>query len=334
MRALILLCACVLLVACGSTQEQLRAASGGASFTPTPAATATVAPTAGHPTGSPAAGTTRISDDLGGWAMDVPSDWRTRPAPQHGYEIRNYDPAVPLPSNTSSEFLPPQGGVVVSVHMQQNPDRQTPAAFYQPVNGPGLDIREHRSVTMGGRPAEFWSVWQSQPSDFQRLEPRLSWYVASPFFDDRMMVITAAPGESAQRAVVERMVETLQFYQPAPPPSIALVTRAQAIENAIGGVQKNVGASITRVEAKLVFYKEWERTQGSRSYVEDPDMLVWVVTYEGIGLYCGRGGPHGTPPPCHFAFSVQPARPPEMVGVFGVTPTWPAWFGALVDRDR
>src|SRR5439155_18624360 len=98
----------------------------------------------------------------------------------------------------------------------------------------------------------------------------------------------------------------------------------------------NLGATITRVEAKLVLYKEWERASASgRSFATDPDMLVWVVVRAGRGLYCGMGGPLGASTrECHVSFSVLPARPPDQVGVFGTMPAWPAWFRTRLPGDR
>lgn len=318
-----------LIAACGTTQEDLRLTAGAP-------ATATIAPTPsqspGRPTGGLAPDSIRVSDDAGGWAIDMPRGWFEQPFAQHGREYRSYDPKG-LDFNGN---VPPPGGILVRMQMQQNPDKLETASFVAPQLKPALayEVRQHDKTTVAGQPAEFLVTWQSQPSVWQALEPTLTWYVRSPFFDDRMVVIHAYPAESPLRAAVEQMVSTLQFYRPLPAPLTALVTRQQAITNAIGGVQQNVGATITRVEAKLVLYKEFEQADGGgHSIATDPDMLIWVVAYEGSALYCGMGGLMPTPP-CHAAFSVQPARPPEEVGVFGSGATWPTWFDQLADRDR
>ncbi|MFN2521371.1 MAG: hypothetical protein ABR525_10040, partial [Candidatus Limnocylindria bacterium] len=140
------------------------------------------------------------------------------------------------------------------------------------------------------------------------------------------------PGTTPIGSFVESIVGTLQFYRPMPPPVAPIVSRAEAVADTIAS-QTSQGARITRAEAKLVLYKEFELALGrGKSFVTDPDTLVWVVAYEGSGLSCGRGGRTGPPPDCHFAFTVQPARPPDQVGVFGSSATWPDWFDRLPDR--
>jgi hypothetical protein len=228
--------------------------------------------------------------------MDMPQGWFERAAPQHGREFRSYDPSIPLPGNYSSEGLPPVGDVLVRMQMQANPDKLDAATFFK-VPDPrevGVQVREHKQATVAGQPTEFWSLWRSQPAQFQRQEPTLWWYLRSPFFDDRMVVIYA-----------DRVV-----LRPPGKPSTA-----------------------TRVEAKLVQYKDWERRQGgSRSYTMDPDTLVWVVAYVAPDITTRRGDP------CAWAISVSAARPlapGDGVGVFQCGPgTWPAWFDQLVDLDK
>src|SRR2546428_676263 len=183
--------------------------------------------------------------------------------------------------------------------------------------------------------AAWWrQVPPSPPPVGGKLEPTLYWYVRSPYFDDRMVVIHAVPAASPLRAEVERIVASLRFSPPTPVVLKPLVSRQQAIEQATA-IDHNLGATITRVEAKLVLYKEWERANASgRSFVTDPDMLVWVVVRAGRGLYCGMGGPLGASTrECHVSFNVLPARPPDQVGVFGTMPAWPAWFDQLTDLD-
>jgi hypothetical protein len=265
--------------------------------------------------------------------MDMPNDWFEQVAPQHGHEFRSYDPAIPLPGNYSSEGLPPVGQVLVRMQMQQNPERRDPPSFFAPgASSSGFQIRDHRSVTVAGQPAELWLIWHSQPSDFQRLEPTLWWYVRSPFFDDRIVVITAAPGESPLRDEVERIVASLQFYQPAPVAFVPTVSRKEAMDRAVPHPPGKPSPAM-RIEAKLVLYKDWERLQGgSRSYVTDPDTLVWVVAYVAPNITTRRGDP------CAWAVGVSAARPlapGDGVGVFQCGPgTWPTWFDQLVDLAK
>lgn len=321
----------IAVLSCGTSLREMdgQAGAGGrATSTPTPKVTP------GQPVGSPAPGWVRTTNEAGGWSMDMPGNWFARRAPQHGHEFRSYDPAVPLPGNMSSEGLPPVGDVLVRMQMQQNPARLDPSAFFAPgPNGPGFHVREHRSVTLAGQPAEFWSIWQSQPAGYQRVEPTMTWYVRSPFFTDRMVVITATPGDTPLGSDVERIVASLQFYQPTPVSLVPTVSRQDAID---GADRRPAGKAspATRIEAKLVLYKDWERLQGgSRSYVTDPDTLVWVVAYVAPNITTRRGEPCGG-----WAASVSAARPLDPgnnVGVFQCGPgTWPAWFDQLVDLDK
>jgi hypothetical protein len=266
--------------------------------------------------------------------MDMPQGWFERAAPQHGPEFRSYDPSISLPGNYSSEGLPPVGDVLVRMQMQANPDKLDAATFFK-VPDPrevGVQVREHKQATVAGQPTEFWSLWRSQPAQFQRQEPTLWWYLRSPFFDDRMVVIYAAPGESPLRSEVERIVASLQFYRPSPVSLLPTVSRQEAIDRV---VLRPPGkpSTATRVEAKLVQYKDWERRQGgSRSYTMDPDTLVWVVAYVAPDITTRRGDP------CAWAISVSAARPlapGDGVGVFQCGPgTWLAWFDQLVDLDK
>jgi hypothetical protein len=147
-----------------------------------------------------------------------------------------------------------------------------------------------------------------------------------------MVVIYAAPGESPLRSEVERIVASLQFYRPSPVSLLPTVSRQEAIDRV---VLRPPGkpSTATRVEAKLVQYKDWERRQGgSRSYTMDPDTLVWVVAYVAPDITTRRGDP------CAWAISVSAARPlapGDGVGVFQCGPgTWLAWFDQLVDLDK
>jgi hypothetical protein len=326
----------VAMIACGSTLREIDGQAGaGGKATATPnVPTASPAPTIGRPAGAAAPGYVRLTDDLGGWSIDMPMGWFELPGAQHGREIRSYDPTIPLPGNRSSSFLPPTGGVYVHLRMQQNPEQHAAAAFFAPAaSTPGFEVREHRSLTLAGQPAEFWSTWRSQPAEAQRLEPTLSWYVRSPFFNDRMVVITAAPGESPLRPEVERIVASLQFYQPAPVDLTPTMSRREAIERAAPSTRAGKPSNYTRVEAKLVLYKHWESAMsGGQSFTTDPDTLVWVVAYSGTGITTRRGDV------CAWGVSVFAARPLEPangVGAFACgNDVWPKGFEQLVDLDK
>ena len=113
-----------------------------------------------------------------------------------------------------------------------------------------------------------------------------------------------------------------------------LVARSEAIADALR-LQRNAGARTTRIEAKLVSFKEWEDASVSgHSFVTNPDTLVWVVAIEGSGLYCGMGGLVEMPP-CRLVFSVEAANPPEQAGALGGNSQgWPMWFDRLAERNR
>ncbi len=261
--------------------------------------------------------------------MDVPEGWWTQPGPQHGYEVRSYDPTVALAGNATAR-LPAPAGVVLTLRMRQNPKRLDPLSYFKkPDEGPELAVREHEHVELAGQPAEMWLIWRDQPSNYQWLEPTRRWYVRSPFFDDRMVVITAAPGDGPLQDTVDRVLGTLQFYRPTPPPLDPIVTRDQAVRSVLEDETRS-GAAIDRVEAKLVLYKEFETALAAgQDFVTDPDTLVWLVVYEGSSLSCGAG-PRGS---CRSSFRVVAARPSDHVAMGGAAPAWPAWFDALRDRD-
>ena len=193
MRRLALLAA-VLLVSCGSLNEETQS-------------------------GALAGGRDRhIVDADGGWSLEAPSSWFDRPSAQHGREIMNYDPTgMDNDGNT-----PPPGGIFLRLQMQQNPDRLGAASFLLARGqGSGSGVIEHSQLLIAGQPTEFYLLRQHLPAEFARLEETLYWFLKSPFFDDRMVVISAVPGDSPLRADVERIVGSLHFSQPA------LVSRLQ-----------------------------------------------------------------------------------------------------------
>jgi hypothetical protein len=319
------LAAALLLAGCGSRGEPPESGVlAGAAATPVP--------TPGSPTGTPAPGYARLRDDAGGWSVDVPQAWRHRTGPQHGFEARSFDPDVPDAQNRSIAYLPPDGAIYVGMNMRQNPDRLEAATFVARFELGRIDqqIREHASVRVAGQPAELYSFWRSQPTDFAKNEPTLWWYLRSPFFDDRMVVISAFPAASPLRPEVERIVASLQFYQPAPVPLTPLVSRADALAQ----ISARPGHVLSRIEARLVLYKEFEAAVGDRrAFGIDPDTLVWVVAYAGQ-IPSNRHG-FGDSSPCTWAVSVLAARPPDAVGSFMcANASWPAWFDSLEDRAR
>jgi hypothetical protein len=291
----------------------------------------------GTQSGALAGGRNRhIVDVDGGWSLDAPSSWFDRPSAQHGREIMNYDPAgMDNDGNT-----PPPGAIFFRIQMQQNQERLDAAGFLRARGqGVGSAVLEHSEVFVAGQPAEFYLVRQPLPIGMTRLEKTLSWYLKSPFFDDRMVVITAVPGDSPFRADIERIVGSLHFDQPAAVNLTPTVSRADALAR----VLSHPGLVVDRIEAKLVLYKELEATnQFGRSGMDDPDSLVWVVVYSGKGIGLPRNGPPPslnsgptkTPDPCTWAFEVFHADASPGSSQIGCNArfTWPEWFAGLPDH--
>jgi hypothetical protein len=277
-----------------------------------------------------------IVDVEGGWSLDAPSSWFDRPSAQHGREIMSYDPT----GMDNDGNMPPLGGALLRLQMQQNPDRLDAADFLRIRGlGVGRDVLERRRPIIAGQPAEFYSVRHTFPVEMQRQEATLFWFLRSPFFDDRVVVISAVPGDSQLRADLERIVGSLHFAKPAAVNLTPTISRADALAR----VLSRPGLVVDRIEAKLVLYKELEATnQFGRSGMDDPDSLVWVVVYSGKGIpnfLHGHPpmttGSTATPEPCVWAWEVFHADTSPGSSGFGCNPrfTWPDWFVGLPDHS-
>ena len=278
-----------------------------------------------------------IVDVEGGWSLDAPSSWFDRPSAQHGREIMSYDPTgMDNEGNT-----PPPGAIFFRLQMQQNPDRLDAASFLRARGqGTGPGVLEHSQVLIAGQPTELYLMRQQLPLGMAHLEKTLYWFLKSPYFDDRMVVITAVPGDSPFRADIERIVGSLHFDRPAAVNLTPTVSRADALAR----VLSRPGLVVDRIEAKLVLYKELEATnQFGRSGMDDPDSLVWVVVYsgKGIGLPMHHGpppalnsGPTTTPEPCLWAWEVfhADAAPGSSGAGCYASVIWPEWFAGLPDH--
>jgi hypothetical protein len=342
----------LLLVSCGSlTDEATSGVLAPGKQTTTPALTT------GRPTGSAAPGSVRVVDDGGGWSIDIPSSWFNKsPAlPWPSREIRSFDPK----DMDASGNIPPAGEVLVRIEMQPNTERMDLETFadrrvWTATCAACRKILERTETTLGGQPAEFFSVYQNQPAGFAELEPNLYWLVRSPFLTERVLVIRAIPAASPRRSEVEHIVSTLQFFRPAPPNLVPQRTRQQVID-----LMSANGWTITRIDAKLMVMSDWENAYNdvlrARSAVSggpsglrsgfDPDTLVWVVAITGSGFTPMKGGPPGpgsaaaaaTQTPWDWRISVVPAREPFGWGGLtegGPGASWPAWFDTLTDRSR
>ena len=278
-----------------------------------------------------------IVDIEGGWSLDVPSSWFDRPSRQHGREVMSYDPT----GMDNDGNMPPLGGAVLRLQMQQNPDRLDAADFLR-IRGLGVgpDVLERLQPLIAGQPAEFYSVRHTFPVEMRREEATLFWFLKSPFFDDRIVVISGVPGDSALRTEMEQIVASLRFSQPASVNLTPTISRADALAR----VLSHPGLVVDRIEAKLVLWKELEATnQFGRSGMDDPDSLVWIVVYSGKGIQIpihvpppSTAGPSWTPEPCLWAF--EDFHADTSVGSSGVGCnsrfTWPPWFDALPDHGH
>jgi hypothetical protein len=360
------------MIACGSTLREIDGQAGGtrlsdsegralhaAAITPSPA------PTPGRPVGTPALDWRRITDEHGGWSIDVPRSWFDHARSPTGSSWRgssSYDPStstIPLPTGASIgiQLLWDWDGDATT-DLRTFAERRVWIATCVACR----KILETRRTTLAGQDAEFYTVSQNQPQPFDQLEPHLFWLLRSPYFADRVLVITAVPAASPFRATVERIVSTLQLFRPTPPDLTPTKTRQQVIDEFRRGVNPMPGSfgTGTRVEAKLMRWQDWEIAynaalrassaagggpSGAHGAI-DPDVVVWVVAMTGTFEQLARGpapplrSPGASPAPArtpivqHWRISAVPAREPYGWGgpsFGGPEPTWPAWYDQLTD---
>ena len=278
----------------------------------------------------------------------MPAAWYEAPQNLHGRSLRN-KPFTPY------DFPPPADSIGLSLQLQvarageETLDLQTFAEHHVWVATCTAcrRILDQGDLVIGGQAAKFFAVHQNQPKPLDELEPHLYWLVRSPYFADRVVVITGGPATTDARATLERIIATLQFYRPAPPVLVPMRTKAEAVAAVAPA------AMITRSAAKLMLSREFESAYnavlqsapGGPSAVytsTDPDTLVWVVAITGSGFTPMKGGPPGiggtsrTPTPWSWAIAVVPAREPfSWMGPMSGGPesTWPAWFDSLIDRS-
>ena len=333
----------LVLVSCGSLEDNGQSGALAGSK-----ATSAPTQTAGRPVGVPATGQVRVKDDFGGWSIDRPASWFDTPQAMHGSALRNL-------AFSMNDFPPPPGTVGLGLRLEtvhpgeEGLDLETYAKrrVWISTCATCLKILERGDLTIAGQPAKFFSVFQNQPSPLEQFEPHLYWLVRSPFFADRVLVITGGPAASPGREELERIVATIQFFRPTPPILVPMRTKAEIIASLSGP-----GRTVTRSEAKLMLYREFERAYNAvlraasggptaEYSATDPDTLVWVVAFTGSGFTPMKGGPPGlgeatrTPTPWSWGISVVPAREPYGWGgpsMGGPEATWPAWFDQLADR--
>jgi hypothetical protein len=281
-----------------------------------------------------------ICDVAGGWSMVVPPQWFERPSRQHGREIMSYDPA----GMDNSGSIPGPGQILVRLQMYQNPNGLDPAAFAValPMGVHFPTVRSQRQVTIAGQPAELYELGNVSRTSPDWPETTLLWYLRSPFFADRMVVISLYRPESALRAEGERIVASLRFFQPTPLSFVPKVSRGDAIAR----VTSQPGLALTRIESKLVLRKELQATgQFGIDWYTDPDALTWVVVYAGSGIHQQRFGgvpfrflpstPAPTQAPCLSGLVIFPAdgEAGSQIGPgCNAQSSWPTWFDSLIDH--
>src|SRR5256714_9750101 len=159
-----------------------------------------------------------------------------------------------------NDFPPPPGSVGLSLRLEavhpgeEALDLETSAkrGVWISTCGVCLKLLERDDVSTGGEPAKFFTVYQNQPSPLDQFEPHLYWLVRSPFFADRVLVITGGPAALPGREQLERIVATIQFFRPAPPILVPTGPKAEVIASVIP-----TGATGTRINAKLMLKREF-----------------------------------------------------------------------------
>jgi hypothetical protein len=317
-----------------------RRENGGAlsATTTTPIPSATADPRVLTQSGADP-GYKRITSPLGGWSMELPAAWTARPARVRGAEIASFDT-----SSAQLSGAPSAEQLRMSVTLQPIFDGRTLEQIG--MDGvPAFLLIEQSQVTIAGMQAVRTTHRAYQPtgSPFDQLHVR--WTFRSPHFPDRVTTIDVWPADTALRGAADRAVASLQFASPASLPSVAAISRAQAIAKvALAGYR------IDREDAKLVTYREYVEASNAKAPPggprllpgpdPDPDELVWVVVIAGdLGPMLG-GGPPGpgippaTPATTRWIMSVLNASDgASRSGTWSPNGDWPDWFDALKDRS-
>jgi hypothetical protein len=234
----------------------------------------------------------RITSPLGGWSMELPAAWTARPARVRGAEIATFDmSSAPLSGNA-----PSADQLRMNVTLQPIFDGRTLEQLG--MDGvPAFLLIEQSHVKIAGLEGVRTTHRAYQPtgSPFDQLHVR--WTFRSPQFSDRVTTIDVWPADATLRSAADRAVASLHFASPASLPSVAAISRAQAIATvALAGYR------IDREAAKLVSYREYVDASNAKAPPggprllpgpdPDPDELVWVAVIAGDLGPMTRGGPH------------------------------------------
>jgi hypothetical protein len=298
-------------------------------------ATPSPIPTAMDQSGAPA-GWMRVIKPEGGWSVLMPQAWYRRDAPMRGSEILSYDPTgMDLSGN-----VPPAGEVRVVIELMPDRGHRDLAEFaraeYVHLGDELLSEGIAEAPLTGSATRTAYTAIVRRSAAFSTREVRY-WLERSPYFPDRVAVIEVHPA-SAHPAEIPLLMKSLTFTQPAADAQ-ATVTRGQV--TAMFDKTSPSAKRVDKVVAKLVRWKEYEGAANfGRSYVNDPDQLVWVVIVMGeIDSSARRLGPPGySAAPATYAWELHVVDAingfPFAYSCCGTDPRPPAWFDALVDLAR
>ncbi|HET9809307.1 MAG TPA: hypothetical protein VFQ66_06380, partial [Candidatus Limnocylindria bacterium] len=270
---------------------------------PTPAPIPIARDQSGVPTGL-----IRAESQDGGWSVLHPTTWFRREQPMRGSDFLSYEPDLDFSGN-----LPPPGEVRVVVQLLPNFNGLDPRAFANTTPKAG-QITHEGDVTIAGQTGYTNTVRLNISNPPPWPTDKRNWFVRSPYFSDRMLVIQASPA-NARTSDVDAIVASLRFARPVVAPQTP-ISRAQVV--AKYATTSFAVLRLDRLEAKLVTWKEYELAAGGfHSGVNDPEQLIWLVLVTGEIAHPRGGGPP--------RFSTGASPPPPTT-----PPTYP-WILYVVD---
>jgi hypothetical protein len=314
----------------GGKEKEIGILDGAAWFAQIPPTPAPI-PMARDQSGV-SAGLVRAESLDGGWSVVYPTTWFRRAQPMRGQDFLSYEPDLDFSGN-----LPPPGEVRVVVQLVANFDELSPRAYASTTPRSG-QVMQEGDVTIAGQPAFTNKVQLNMAQQPPWPTDTRSWFVRSPYFNDRMLVIQASPAD-ARAGDVAALVASLRFAPPVVLPATP-ISRAQVTAKYATPLFPVLRAD--RIEAKLVTWKEYELAAASfHSGVNDPEQLVWLVLISGE-IAPPRGGPMRptqtvttTPPTYPWALYSVDAVTGDVTGFSCCGPdARPKWFDGLTDRSK
>jgi hypothetical protein len=326
---------CVVLIGALVVGQRLRDARSGVPETTSEAsAQAAAAPLSkesiqfGLPTGL-----VRAESLDGGWSVMYPSTWFRREQPMRGSDFLSYEPDLDFSGN-----LPPPAEVRVVVQLMPNFIGLDPRAYASTTPRSG-QITQEGDLTIAGQPAFTNKVQLNMAQPLPWPTDTRNWFVRSPYFNDRMLVIQASPAD-ARATDVAALVASLRFAPPVVAP-VTPMSRAQTTAKYATPVFPVL--RVDRLEAKLVTWKEYELAAASfHSGVNDAEQLVWLVLVTGEVAFPRGPRPMGpvqtvptTPPTYPWALYTLDAVSGDPTGFSCCGPdARPKWFDGLTDRAK